>query len=108
MSDLPAVPDPGTFPVCAVPTPALVFTLGYLVARPEHAHRRYGGIAAIADELSSRARPRPGSTIPTTEYAALCASLPRDVAAAVEVLYRADRGQRMARGTSRPTQTGKS
>lgn len=104
--NLPARPaDPGEAPISDVPTPTLIFTLGFVVANPAQAHKHYGGIAAIADELSQRHRARPdGSAIPTTEFAALMQSLPRRIAAAVETMYRADRGQRMAgTGVHRPS-----
>lgn len=77
--------DPGKTPISQVPTAALIFTLGYTVAKPEVAHRHYGGIAAIGDELTRRG-----------QFDQLRASLPRNVAAVIEVMYRADRGQRMA------------
>ncbi|AYD82056.1 hypothetical protein I5G60_gp62 [Mycobacterium phage Saguaro] len=93
--NLPAAPDPGTTPLSQVPTAALIFTLGFCVARPEIAHKHYGGIAAIADELSHR-RGGHGEAVSPSEFTFLMAALPRDVAGAVEVLYRADRGQRMA------------
>ncbi|UJQ86583.1 hypothetical protein SEA_PENGUINLOVER67_61 [Mycobacterium phage PenguinLover67] len=110
---LPAAPaDPGETDISLASTAALTFTLGFVVANPAQAHKHYGGISAIADELSRRARPRPGSAVPTTEFAALMASLPRRIAAAVETMYRADRGQRMAsqgeRCGTNPANSGKS
>lgn len=77
--------DPGQIPLSQIPTEALIFTLGFVTARPERAHRHYGGIAAIADELTKRG-----------EYDRLRARLPGNVSAALEAMYRADRGQRMA------------
>lgn len=88
--------DPGATPLSAVPTAALIFTLGFTIAKPAVAHRHYGGIAAIADELTRRG-----------QYDLLRAALPRNVAAAVEAMYRADRGQRMAGRRSSPPMSGK-
>ncbi|AYP70048.1 hypothetical protein I5G62_gp62 [Mycobacterium phage CRB2] len=84
--------DPGNTPIADVPTATLIFTLGFVVANPAQAHRHYGGISAIADELTQRGA-----------YAPLRASLPPRIAAAVEAMYRADRGQRMASRGERQT-----
>jgi hypothetical protein len=99
--------DPGQVPIADVPTAALIFALGYAAAKPAQAHRHYGGIAAIADELSRRWRTRPDSAIPITEYNALRLALPRQIAAGLEAMYRVDRGQRMAGHRTNPPNSGK-
>jgi hypothetical protein len=99
--------DPGQLPIAEVPSPALIFALGYATAKPAQAHRHYGGIAAIADELSRRWRTRPDSAIPITEFDALRMALPRRIAAGLEAMWRADRGQRMAGHRTNPPSSGK-
>jgi hypothetical protein len=106
--NLPAPADPGTTPLSEVPTAALVFTLGYICAKPAVAHKHYGGVAAIGDELSHRWRSRPNSAIPINEFDALRMALPPNVAALIEVMYRADRGQRMAGRRTNPPKSAKS
>lgn len=91
---------PGGVPLRDVDTPALTFALGWSLSQPVRAEA-YGGFCALVEELLNRVTNRPGSSVPISQYAALLASLPHEVARTVDALYRAHRGQRWASTGSR-------
>jgi hypothetical protein len=104
--NLPALPPEPTIPggdapLRDTPTIALAYTLGWIAAKPVRPDQ-WGLVCSLVDELSQRWRERPGSSIPTTEFAVLMAALPRSQADGIQLLYSMQRGQRWAQTGRQP------
>lgn len=92
---------PTGIPLSATPTEALCFALGYIAASPVSAEQ-YGGVTALVEEIMRRSVPidpsRPGD--PDRDgsiWNLLIRHMPPQLAAAIQTLYMAHRGQRWAR-----------
>lgn len=91
-------PGPTGVPLSQTPTEALVFALGYVVARPVNADQ-YGGVCALVEEIMRRdartdAQTDRDPSLDGSVWAMLPRYLPPDLVRAIHMLYMAHRGQR--------------
>jgi len=94
----PTATGPTGVPLSQTPTEALAFALGYVVARPVHADQ-YGGVCALVEEIMRRDARTDAATdrdpaLDGSLWAMLIRYMPAALAAAVQTLYMAHRGQR--------------